>query len=208
MLLRSRNECKDVIGYIKTNASVFLNMEFIASDSERQRCVDMLSGAAYTLGCALNKISPRGIYLISAPTVKVVLDPAMQKAAAAPEAQGYARQRYEQEGYSAGYAQAQQSQQPAAGYQQQAQRSSGSYQQPAQNYQQAQQSASYEAPQQPAPRTFSTESPTARFFAQGTQRNHPISMASAVAGSFTGSYAATGTAGQVSGRYRAVDYPQ
>ncbi len=176
VLLRSRNECKDVIGYIKTNASVFLNMEFIASDSERQRCVDMLSGAAYTLGCALNKISPRGIYLISAPTVKVVLDPAMQKA--------------------------------AAGYQQQAQRSSGSYQQPAQNYQQAQQSASYEAPQQPAPRTFSTESPTARFFAQGTQRNHPISMASAVAGSFTGSYAATGTAGQVSGRYRAVDYPQ
>ena len=137
-----------------------------------------------------------------------VVDPAMQKAAAAPEAQGYARQRYEQEGYSAGYAQAQQSQQSAAGYQQQAQRSSGSYQQPAQNYQQAQQSASYEAPQQPAPRTFSTESPTARFFAQGTQRNHPISMASAVAGSFTGSYAATGTAGQVSGRYRAVDYPQ
>ena len=208
VLLRSRNECKDVIGYIKTNASVFLNMEFIASDSERQRCVDMLSGAAYTLGCALNKISPRGIYLISAPTVKVVLDPAMQKAAAVPEAQGYARQRYEQEGYSAGYAQAQQSQQSAAGYQQQAQQSSGSYQQPAQNYQQAQQSASYEAPQQPAPRTFSTESPTARFFAQGTQRNHPISMASAVAGSFTGSYAATGTAGQVSGRYRAVDYPQ
>ena len=208
VLLRSRNECKNVIGYIKTNASVFLNMEFIASDSERQRCVDMLSGAAYTLGCALNKISPRGIYLISAPTVKVVLDSAMQKAAAAPEAQGYARQRYEQEGYSSGYAQPQQSQHPAAGYQQQTQ-PSGSYQQQPQNYQPSQQPA-YEAPapQQPAPRTFSTESPTARFFAQGTQRNHPISMASAVAGSFTGSYAATGTAGQTSGRYRAVEYPQ
>lgn len=210
VLLRSRNECKDVIGYIKTNASVFLNMEFIASDSERQRCVDMLSGAAYTLGCALNKISPRGIYLISAPTVKVVLDPAMQKAAAAPEAQGYARQRYEQEGYSAGYTQAQQPQRPAADYQQQ---SAGHYQQ-AQAYQQSQsqqpQQPAYEAqaPQQPAPRTFSTESPTARFFAQGTQRNHPISMASAVAGSFTGNYAATGTAGQTSGRYRAVEYPQ
>ena len=210
VLLRSRNECKDVIGYIKTNASVFLNMEFIASDSERQRCVDMLSGAAYTLGCALNKISPRGIYLISAPTVKVVLDPAMQKAAAAPEAQGYARQRYEQEGYSAGYTQAQQPQRPAADYQQQ---SAGHYRQ-AQAYQQSQpqqpQQPAYEAqaPQQPAPRTFSTESPTARFFAQGTQRNHPISMASAVAGSFTGNYAATGTAGQTSGRYRAVEYPQ
>ncbi len=92
VLLRSRNECKDVIAYIKANASVFLNMEFIASDSERQRCVDMLSGAAYTLGCALNKISPRGIYLISSPSVRVVLDPALQKVASAPEMQGFARQ--------------------------------------------------------------------------------------------------------------------
>ena len=92
VLLRSRNECKDVIAYIKSNASVFLNMEFIASDSERQRCVDMLSGAAYTLGCALNKISPRGIYLISSPSVRVVLDPAMQKFTAAPEAQGFHQQ--------------------------------------------------------------------------------------------------------------------
>ena len=101
VLLRSRNECKDVIAYIKSNASVFLNMEFIASDSERQRCVDMLSGAAYTLGCALNKISPRGIYLISSPSVRVVLDPAMQKFTAAPEAQGYTQQR---QGYENGFA--------------------------------------------------------------------------------------------------------
>ena len=99
VLLRSRNECKDVIAYIKANASVFLNMEFSASDSERQRCVDMLSGAAYTLGCALNKISPRGIYLISSPSVRVVLDPAMQKFTAAPEQHGFARQRYENDGY-------------------------------------------------------------------------------------------------------------
>ncbi len=105
VLLRSRSECKDVIAYIKTNASVFLNMEFIASDSERQRCVDMLSGAAYALGCALNKISPRGIYLISSPSVRVVLDPAMQKVTAAPEAQGFARRRYEGDGYRAGYQQ-------------------------------------------------------------------------------------------------------
>ena len=119
VLLRSRNECKDVIAYIKTNASVFLNMEFIASDSERQRCVDMLSGAAYTLGCALNKISPRGIYLISSPSVRVVLDPAMQKFTSAPEAQGYARQHYEGDGYRyGGYQQAAEpeSQQPVAGF--------------------------------------------------------------------------------------------
>ena len=94
-------------------------MEFIASDSERQRCVDMLSGAAYTLGCALNKISPRGIYLISSPSVRVVLDPAMQKFTSAPEAQGYARQHYEGDGYRyGGYQQAAEPepQQPVAGF--------------------------------------------------------------------------------------------
>ena len=123
VLLRSRNECKDVIAYIKLNASVFLNMEFIASDNERQRCVDMLSGAAYTLGCALNKISPRGIYLISSPSVRVVLDPAMQKFASAPEAQGFVRQRYENENYQgySGYqqgeaAQETQRQRPVTGF--------------------------------------------------------------------------------------------
>jgi len=122
VLMRSRHECKDVIAYMKANASVFLNMEFIASDSERQRCVDMISGAAYTLGCELTKISPRGIYLISSPSVRVVLDPAMQKFTAAPEAQGFVRQRYENEGYQQGYAQPQmeeqstQRQQPVNGF--------------------------------------------------------------------------------------------
>lgn len=94
VLLRSRNECTRIIEYIKANASVFLNMEFIANDSERQRCVDMLSGAAYTLGCRLNKISQRGVYLISSPSVYVVLDPAMQKYAASVEAQNYVRPEY------------------------------------------------------------------------------------------------------------------
>ena len=94
VLLRSRNECTRIIEYIKANASVFLNMEFIANDSERQRCVDMLSGAAYTMGCKLNKISQRGIYLISSPNVRVMLDPAMQKFAATPESQGYVRPEY------------------------------------------------------------------------------------------------------------------
>ncbi len=103
VLLRSRNECTKVIEYIKSNASVFLNMEFIANDGERQRCVDMLSGAAYTLGCFLNKISQRGIYLISSPSVYVVIDPAMQKYAAAPEAQGYVRPEYEAYPAAAGY---------------------------------------------------------------------------------------------------------
>ena len=89
ILLRSRNECTKVIEYIKTNASVFLNMEYIANESERQRCVDMLSGAAYTLGCQLHKISNRGIYLISSPYVRVMIDPAMKRFAAAAEPQPF-----------------------------------------------------------------------------------------------------------------------
>ncbi len=132
VLLRNRNECTKVIEYIKSNASVFLNMEFIANDSERQRCVDMLSGAAYTLGCRLNKISQRGIYLISSPSVYVVVDPAMQKYTAA-EAQGYRRADYgtgyaaygagapgygyaQQQGYAAAPQAPQYAAQPNAGY--------------------------------------------------------------------------------------------
>lgn len=176
VLLRSRMECKNVIAYLKSNASVFLNMEFIASDSERQRCVDMLSGAAYTLGCNLNKISPRGIYLISAPTVCVVLDQAMQKVASAPESQGFVRQRYDNEAYSA---KPQPQQQPMA-------------QQP--------------APQpQPEPQAqrpvsgFSSGSPTSRFQAQGQQRV-PTSFGSVMAGNATGMYQPVGG----TGRYAAV----
>ena len=92
ILLRSRNECTKVIEYIKTNASVFLNMEYIANENERQRCVDMLSGAAYTLGCQLHKISNRGIYLIASPYVRVMIDPAMKRFNATSESQPFLRQ--------------------------------------------------------------------------------------------------------------------
>lgn len=111
--IHSRSECQNVIGYMKANASVFLNMEFIASDGDRQRCVDLLSGAAYTLGCRLNKISARGIYLISSPSVQVILDSATQRLAASSEAQGFARQRYDTEGYGAYAAQRQETAQAA-----------------------------------------------------------------------------------------------
>ena len=159
VLLHSRQECKDVIAYIKSNASVFLNMEFIASDSERQRCVDMLSGAAYTLGCALNKISPRGIYLISSPSVRVVLDPAMQKFTAAPEpqAQGFAPQQPRRHRFEGEQPQQPQAQQPV-------------YQQPEQEN------------QQPTAGYF-----TSRFQAQSAQRPHS-SFGSVMAGNATGRY--------------------
>ena len=166
VLLRSRQECKDVIAYIKSNASVFLNMEFIASDSERQRCVDMLSGAAYTLGCALNKISPRGIYLISSPSVRVVLDSAMQKFTAAPDAQNY-------------------------GQQQQQQRRRSRFENEGDVQQEMyQQQPEQEAPQ-PAPGSF-----TSRFQAQAAQHRTPSSFGSVMAGNATGMYPTPGPTGR------------
>ena len=167
VLLRSRQECKDVIAYIKSNASVFLNMEFIASDSERQRCVDMLSGAAYTLGCALNKISPRGIYLISSPSVRVVLDSAMQKFTAAPDAQNYGQQQPQQQRRRSRFEAEDEAQQDA-------------YQQPEQEVQ-----------QQPTGGSF-----TSRFQAQAAQHRTPSSFGSVMAGNATGMYPTPGPTGR------------
>ena len=159
--LCSRNECRKVIDYIRANASVFLNMEMIADASERQRCVDMLSGAAYALGCALNKISPRGVYLISSPSVRVMMDNATQKLAASPEVRGFARQTYGQEN-------AQQPQYTAP----------------------QQQPMAEEEPEEPVQNGgFSSGSPTQRFQSQGAQ-GMSVSFGTAMAGSYTGMHRA------------------
>ena len=174
VLLRNRNECKNVIEHIKANASVFLNMEFIASDSERQRCVDMLSGAAYTLGCMLNRISPRGIYLISSPTVCVVMDPAIEKFSAAPDVGGFARQNYEGARYStpqqkAGYsASAQPQPQPA--------RAPVDYGKTFQGGEPQQANAGFAVAQ------------TSAYQAQNTQRREPMTFGSVMAGNATGTF--------------------
>jgi len=176
--LCNRDDCRNIIDYIRANASVFLNMELIESDVERQRCVDMLSGAAYALGCALNKISPRGIYLISSPSVNVVMDTATKKMTNAPEVRGYQRQHYDWESYQAGSRTTQQ--QPVSA-------------QPAE-------------PAQPMGRTtggFSSGSPTQRFQSQGAQ-GMPVSFGTAMAGSHTGMYRAVNASNQ---RY-AQDYAQ
>ena len=154
--LCNRHECRKVIDYIRTNASVFLNMEMIADGSERQRCVDMLSGAAYALGCALNKISPRGVYLISSPSVRVMMDNATQKMASTPEVRGFARQSYGQEIAA--------QQQPR--YDAQPQPAEEEYEEPMQNG------------------GFSSGSPTQRFQSQGAQ-GMSVSFGTAMAGSHT-----------------------
>ena len=93
MYLYKRDECRKVIERIRSNASVFLNMEAIEQISDRQRCVDILSGAAYALGCKLNKLSNNGIYLISSPSVHVVKDKEQPKENVNSN-YGFARQSY------------------------------------------------------------------------------------------------------------------
>ncbi|MBR4069320.1 MAG: cell division protein SepF [Clostridia bacterium] len=93
--LTDRGQCRKVIDYIRNNASVFLNMEAIEDPSERLRCVDVLSGASYALGCQIRRISPCGVYLISSPSVQLVLDEASKEIARAPEVRSFARQSYE-----------------------------------------------------------------------------------------------------------------
>ena len=160
--LCSRNECRKVIDYIRTNASVFLNMETIADASERQRCVDMLSGAAYALGCSLNKISPRGVYLISSPSVRVMMDNATQKLASGQEVRGMVRQSYGQDGATAQPQYAAQPQQaPVAEEMEETIQNGG----------------------------FSSGSPTQRFQSQGAQ-GMPVSFGTAMAGSYTGMHRA------------------
>ena len=95
--MTSRVECRNIIEYIRSNASVFLNMEAITNDVARQRCVDVLSGAACALSCTLSKISAQGIYLISSASVRVMMDRATQRIAEAPDTRSFARQSYEQE---------------------------------------------------------------------------------------------------------------
>lgn len=108
--LRDRNECRAIIEHLKNNCTVALNMDNIANDTEKQRCVDMLSGAAYTLNCNISRISSRGVYLITPESVRVQQDEATRRLNGAVRQAGqrpgrahsYAASRVqEQDGYDA-----------------------------------------------------------------------------------------------------------
>lgn len=78
--LVSRENCYTIIDFMKNGESVILNIESIQSEQEVQHCVDLLSGAAYTLGCTITKLSSqRRCYLIAPPTVQVLPDEFTQK---------------------------------------------------------------------------------------------------------------------------------
>ena len=86
--LRDRDECRAIIEHLKNNCTVALNMDNIANDTEKQRCVDMLSGAAYTLNCNISRISTRGVYVITPDVVRVSQDDATKRLNGAARQQG------------------------------------------------------------------------------------------------------------------------
>jgi len=78
--LVSRENCYTIIDFMKNGESVILNIESIQSEQEIQHCIDLLSGAAYTLGCTITKLSSqRRCYLIAPPSVQVLPDEFTQK---------------------------------------------------------------------------------------------------------------------------------
>ena len=73
--LVSFQACYRIIEFMKNGESVIVNTESISNEAEVIRCIDMLSGAAYTLGCSITKITNiKRAYLISPPTVQVLAD--------------------------------------------------------------------------------------------------------------------------------------
>lgn len=67
---RGVGDCRDIIDYLIEGKSVHLNLEQL-DESNRQRILDMLSGATYSVYATLRKVSQR-TYLLSPDNVEVI----------------------------------------------------------------------------------------------------------------------------------------
>ncbi|MDO4483369.1 MAG: cell division protein SepF [Clostridia bacterium] len=78
VLLAGISDCNRVIEYMRNNESVILNMDNIADDKEVQRCLDFVSGAAFTLEYTVTKLSrSKRIYMLSPAVILVLTDAGM-----------------------------------------------------------------------------------------------------------------------------------
>lgn len=78
--LVSVSACFRIIEFMRNGESVIVNTESIANEADVQRCLDMLAGAAFTLGCSLTKITQlKRAYLIAPKTVLVMQDVAVSR---------------------------------------------------------------------------------------------------------------------------------
>ena len=99
--LVSFQACYRIIEFMKNGESVIVNTESISNEAEVIRCIDMLSGAAYTLGCSITKITNiKRAYLISPPTVQVLADVYIRRMSDRRNEEGARRRsgRYAEEG--------------------------------------------------------------------------------------------------------------
>lgn len=63
--------CYRLIEFMRNSESVIVNTEQISDAAENQRCLDLLYGAAYTMGCSFTRIAGKSIYLIAPACVMV-----------------------------------------------------------------------------------------------------------------------------------------
>lgn len=78
--LVSVSACFRIIEFMRNGESVIVNTESIANEADVQRCLDMLAGAAFTLGCSLTKITQvKRAYLIAPAAVLVMQDSAVSR---------------------------------------------------------------------------------------------------------------------------------
>lgn len=64
--------CYRIIEYMRNSESVIVNTEQISDETENQRCLDMLYGAARAMHCTFTRVAARSIYLIAPEEVMVV----------------------------------------------------------------------------------------------------------------------------------------
>lgn len=78
--LVSVSACFRIIEFMRNGESVIVNTESIANEADIQRCLDMLAGAAFTLGRSLTKITQvKRAYLIAPLSVLVMQDVAISR---------------------------------------------------------------------------------------------------------------------------------
>ena len=66
------SSCFRLIEYMRSGESIIVNMEGVADARECAHCLDILYGAAFSMGYNFTKVSEKSIYLISPPTVNVL----------------------------------------------------------------------------------------------------------------------------------------
>ena len=78
--LLNTQACFRVMEFMRNGESVIINTESIGNEPEVQRCLDMLSGAAFTLGCSMTRLTQGGrAWLIAPTTVLVMQDSAVSQ---------------------------------------------------------------------------------------------------------------------------------